>query len=84
MCKKQHVTHIYGADAKNVQLMTLATHHSQTTSREVRIIDFLEKNNRNGYMCANQDCGRLLKPQGVTSHVKACAKLWLKKQGVVV
>jgi hypothetical protein len=43
------------------------------TAVVAKIIDLLIKNE---CICPNQDCGRLLKPQGATSHVKACAKLF--------
>ncbi|CAF3565234.1 unnamed protein product [Rotaria sp. Silwood1] len=69
--------------AQKVQQSTLRTSHRITTSRPMKIIELLSKNNNGEYICPNQTCGRVLKGQGATSHVKACAKLWLKKQNVL-
>jgi hypothetical protein len=70
--------------AQNVQQSTSTTLHQITTTQPTKIINLLLKNNNDEYICPNQKCNRLLKAQGATSHVKACAKVWLGKQNVVV
>ncbi|CAM4847782.1 unnamed protein product [Rotaria magnacalcarata] len=42
--------------------------HWTTTSRPIKIIELLLKNNNNEYICPNQTCGRALKARGATSH----------------
>ncbi|CAF3715602.1 unnamed protein product [Rotaria socialis] len=52
-----------------------------------KIIDVLAKQglkNLDGtYACPNSKCsGRLFKPQGITGHIKSCAKKWCTKNGI--
>ncbi|CAF1061172.1 unnamed protein product [Rotaria magnacalcarata] len=52
-----------------------------------KIIDVLAKQglkNLDGtYTCPNSKCsGRLFKPQGITGHIKSCAKKWCTKNGI--
>ncbi|CAF4311483.1 unnamed protein product [Rotaria sp. Silwood2] len=68
------------AITQKVQQPISTKSHQATTSQPTKIIELLVKNNNNEYICPNQTCGRVLKAQGATSHVKACAKLWLEKQ----
>jgi hypothetical protein len=69
---------------QNVQQSTSITSHRITTTRPMKIIELLLKNSNGEYICPNETCSRVLKPQGATSHVKACAKVWLEKQDVFV
>ena len=80
--KKDSDTH-GGVQKTNQHLIPTARHQLPTT-RKVKIIELISKNNKNEYTCPNENCGRLLKPQGVTAHVRACTKLWLEKQDFLV
>ncbi len=51
-------------------------------TRKEQLIELIPKTNENEYMCPNETYDRWLKVQGVAAHVKACAKLGLKKQDV--
>ena len=44
-----------------------------------RITELIPKNQDNSYTCPN--CTRLFKPQGITKHVKSCAKQWCSQNG---
>jgi hypothetical protein len=80
-CANKNITDIQTA-AQNIQLST--TSHRIATTRSMKIVELLLKNNDGEYICPNQTYGRVLKPQGATSYVKACAKVWLGKKNVVV
>ncbi|CAF0997471.1 unnamed protein product [Adineta steineri] len=55
-----------------------------TPTLKFRIIDRLMKNPDGEYNCPNAQCGKTFKPQGITPHVKSCAKEWLKQNGFSV
>jgi hypothetical protein len=45
-----------------------------------KVTEILVKDLRNLYTCPN--CNKQVKPQGITGHVKACAKEWRKKKKI--
>lgn len=80
-CVNKRTTNTHGNATQEVMP---AACQQLTISRDVKIIDLLLRNDKGGYICPNKDCGRLLKPQGATAHLKACATSWLEEQGVQV
>ena len=61
---------------------TLLSTSKNATTQKIKIIDLIIKNDNNEYVYPNKSCHKLLKAQGATMHVKACAKSWLIEQGV--
>ncbi len=47
-----------------------------------KVTEILNKDINNYYTCPN--CGRCFKPQGITGHVKSCAKIWCKKHKITL
>ncbi|CAF2924283.1 unnamed protein product [Rotaria sp. Silwood2] len=47
-----------------------------------KVAEILNKDNNNYYTCPK--CGSRFKPQGITGHVKSCAKLWCKKHKITL
>ncbi len=45
-----------------------------------KVTDILPRNPSGGYGCPQ--CKKEFKPQGITNHVKSCAKEWCKKNGI--
>ena len=45
-----------------------------------KVIEVLSKAANNKYKCPG--CGKQFKPQGITGHVKACAKSWCKNDNI--
>jgi hypothetical protein len=45
-----------------------------------KVTEILVKDSHNYYTCPN--CNKQFKPQGITGHVKACAKEWCKKKKI--
>ncbi len=45
-----------------------------------KVTEFIPRNNNKTYTCPN--CKKEFKPQGITNHVKSCAKIWCQKNGV--
>lgn len=71
-------------DSPKAQASASTTFHRTTTSRPTKVIELLSKTNNNKYLCPNPTCSKLLKAQGATAHVKACAKSWLETKNIVV
>ncbi|CAF3437630.1 unnamed protein product [Rotaria sp. Silwood2] len=64
------------------QLTTMSSTNKDTTTKNMKIINLLIKKDENKYICPNNMCRKILKAQGATMHVKACAKAWLIEQEV--
>ena len=45
-----------------------------------KVTQLISKNGDNSYACPN--CRRDFKPQGITNHVKSCAKSWCEQNGI--
>ncbi|CAF4436865.1 unnamed protein product [Rotaria sp. Silwood2] len=76
------------ADIKNNEMhqqTTAPTTTKNTTTQniKIKIINLLIKKD-NKYICPNSIRRKILKAQGATMHVKACAKAWLIEQAVQI
>ncbi|CAF4709025.1 unnamed protein product [Rotaria sp. Silwood2] len=58
------------------QLTATSSTNKNTATKNMKIINLLIKKDENKYICPNNMCRKILKPQGATMHVKACAKAW--------
>ncbi|CAF3089277.1 unnamed protein product, partial [Rotaria sp. Silwood2] len=64
------------------QLTTTSSTSKNTATKNMKIINLIIKKDENKYMCPNNMCRKILKAQGATMHVKACAIAWLIEQEV--
>jgi hypothetical protein len=53
---------------------------STNRSSSSKVTEILPRNPSGGYSCPQ--CKKEFKPQGITNHVKSCAKEWCKKNGI--
>ena len=81
-CGKK-VIDTYTAGIENAQQITPIIIHQSQIPRQRKITDLL-MNDKNEYICPNENCGRSLRPQGTTAHVESCAKEWIKEQDIGV
>jgi uncharacterized protein with PIN domain len=76
------------SNIKNI-VMTYKVQADKTRSQESKVkrgmvqekvTEILIKDSHNYYTCPN--CNRLFKPQGITGHVKSCARDWYNKHKI--
>lgn len=60
--------------------MVVTTKGAMTIRTSVKITEILAKNQQNKYSCPK--CHRTFKHQGITNHVRSCAKEWCRKNGI--
>ena len=47
-----------------------------------KVVEVLVKNSNNNNMCTCPNCKKKFKSQGITGHVRSCAKAWCKKNNI--
>ncbi|CAF2121924.1 unnamed protein product [Rotaria magnacalcarata] len=75
------IVHEYKDRAQKRRANVVVTVNGEMTVKtRVKVTEVLAKNQHNDYACPK--CHRTFKPQGITNHVKSCAKEWCQKNGI--
>jgi hypothetical protein len=75
----QHTTEIIREPEQGVQRTTVPV-RTTNSSTPVKVIERLTRNSSGKYTCPK--CKRQCMPQGITNHVKSCAKEWCKRNEI--